>query len=130
VRTAWYDHERIKKPNPPDCLEFKEAWTIMTAIAGIYKNGQIILDAPADWPEGCRVIVEPAPAEETLGIREEDWPDTPEGIAAWLRWYDSLEPIERTPQEEAEWQAVRKEQREHEKAKFEEWSEKLREMWE
>ena len=102
----------------------------MTAIAGIYKNGQIILDAPADWPEGCRVIVEPALKDEILGIREEDWPDSPEGIAAWLRWYDSLEPIDMTPQEEAEWQAGLQNQRSHEKAKFEEWSEKLREMWE
>ncbi len=102
----------------------------MTAISGTYKNGRIILDAPADWPEGCRVIVEPAPQGETLGIREEEWSDTPEGIAAWLQWYDSLEPIERTPQEEAEWQTARKAQKAYEKAKFEERAEKLREMWE
>src|SRR5579875_2628072 len=91
--------------------ELTEAITIMTAVPGTYKNGHIILDAPADWPEGCRVIVEPAPQGEPIGIREEDWPDTPEGIAAWLQWYDSLEPIEMTPQQEAEWQAARKAQR-------------------
>lgn len=102
----------------------------MTAIAGTYQNGRIILDAPADWPEGCRVLVEPAPQEETFGMREEDWPETPEGIAAWLQWYDALEPIARTPREEAEWQAAQKAQCEHEKGQFEEWTEKLREMWE
>jgi hypothetical protein len=85
----------------------------MNAIKGTYTNGQIVLDAPADWPDGSRVLVEPVPAEEMLGIREEDWLDTPEAIAAWLKWYDSLEPLEMTPEEEAEWQAARKATKEY-----------------
>jgi hypothetical protein len=78
----------------------------MNAVKGTVQNGHVVLDHPTDLPEGCRVIVEPI-AEETLGIREEDWQDTPEAIAAWLQWYDALEPLTRTPQEEAEWQAAR-----------------------
>src|SRR5262245_12948530 len=85
----------------------------MNAVTGTYQNGQIVLDAPADWPDGCRVLVEPGPAEETLGIREEDWPDTPEGIAEWLKWYDALEPLLMTPEEEAEWEAARKASKEY-----------------
>jgi hypothetical protein len=73
------------------------------------------------------VLVEPITEKETFGIREEDWQDTPEAITAWLRCYDSLEPIERTSQEEAEWQAA---QKEREKAAFGERAEKLRGMWE
>jgi hypothetical protein len=102
----------------------------MSAIKGIVRNGHIILDNPADLPEGCRVLVEPINGEETFGIREEDWQDTPEAIAAWLRWYDALEPLQRTPQEEAEWQAARQVQAEREKATFAERAEKLRRMWE
>ena len=101
----------------------------MNAIKGTFKNGQIVLDAPADWPEGCRVTVEPVPEEETFGIREEDWPDTPEGIAEWLRWYDSLEPLVMTPEEEAEWQAARKAQKEYEIAHFEEWSKRIEDLF-
>ncbi len=44
-----------------------------TTLTGTWKNGQVVLDGPADWPEGCRVIVEPiaAPAE-ALGVRNRD----------------------------------------------------------
>jgi hypothetical protein len=48
----------------------------------------------------------------TLGIREEDWSNTPEAIASWLKWYDSLEPFIFTPEEEtelAEWRQKVKE---------------------
>jgi hypothetical protein len=101
----------------------------MNAIKGTFKNGQIVLDAPADWPEGCRVIVEPVPEEETFGIREEDWPDTPEGIARHLALMDQIEPLEMTPEEEAEWQAARKAQKEYEIAHFEEWSKRIEDLF-
>ena len=102
----------------------------MNAVKGTVQNGHVVLDNPTDLPEGSRVLVEPIAEEETFGIREEDWQDTPEAVAAWLRWYDSLEPIERTPQEEAEWQAARAAQKEREKAAFAERADKLRGMWE
>ncbi len=92
----------------------------MNAVRGTWKNGQIVPDQPVAWPEGCRLVIEPVEDEETVGIREEDWPDSPEAIAEWLRWYDSLEPILMTPEEEANWQAARQEQREFEKSTFEE----------
>lgn len=85
----------------------------MKAIKGTYREGQVVLAAPADWPDGTEVIVEPMPREQTLGIREEDWPDTPEAIAEWLKWYDSLEPLEFTPEEEAEIAAWRQKNKEY-----------------
>jgi hypothetical protein len=91
----------------------------VTAITGTWKNGRIILDSPTDWPDGCRVIIEPVPEGEILGLREEDWADTPEAIAEWLRWYDALEPLVMTPEEDAKWQAARKAQKEHDIAAFE-----------
>src|SRR5262249_4949880 len=102
----------------------------MSAIKGIVRNGHIVLDKPTDLPEGCRVLVEPIAEEETFGIREEDWQDTPEAIAAWLQWYDTLEPLQLTSQEEAQWQAARQAQKEREKAAFAEHAEELRRMWE
>jgi|SRR6516164_9623538 hypothetical protein len=102
----------------------------MNAIKGIVKNGQIVLDNPSALPEGCRVLVAPIAEEDRLGLREQDWEDTPEAIAAWLHWYDTLEPLQLTPQEEAEWHAARQAQKEREKAAFAEHAEELRRMWE
>jgi predicted DNA-binding antitoxin AbrB/MazE fold protein len=51
--------------------------------------------------------------ERTLGVRDEDWPTDPEGIARHLALMDKIEPLEMTPQEEAEWLAARKAQKEH-----------------
>ncbi|HUY34298.1 MAG TPA: hypothetical protein VMV69_16240 [Pirellulales bacterium] len=101
----------------------------MSAVKGTVQNGHIVLDRPTDLPEGCRVIVEPM-MEVTFGIREEDWSDAAEAIVAWLQWYDSLEPLQRTPQEEVEWQVARELQTEREKVGFGERAEKLRRMWE
>jgi hypothetical protein len=99
------------------------------AIKGIYKNGQIELKRSANWPEGTEVVVKPVPHDETFGIREEDWSDTPEAIAEWLRWYDSLEPLIMTPEEEAEWQAARQAQKDFEKANFEKRSERIERLF-
>ena len=79
----------------------------MECVKGTWKNGQVVLDQSTDWPEGCRVLVEPASEEEPLGIREEDWPTTPEALAQWLKWFDSFEPVQLTDTDEAEWKAAR-----------------------
>jgi hypothetical protein len=102
----------------------------MSAIKGIYKDGRVVLETPADWPEGTEVMVHPVGSEDLLGVREEDWPETPEAIAAWLKWYDSLEPLIFTDEERVAWEAARQEQKEFEKATFAERAEKLRRMWE
>ena len=102
----------------------------MNAVKGTVKNGHIVLDSPTDLPEGCRVRVEPITDGETFGVREEEWQDTPEAVDAWLQWYDSLEPLQMTPQEEADWLAARQARKEREKATFGERAEKLRGMWE
>jgi len=68
-----------------------------------WKNGQIVPDAPVNLPEGCRLVVEPELAETGLiGVSEEDWSDSPKAVSDWLEWYDSLEPLVFTPEEEVE----------------------------
>jgi hypothetical protein len=90
----------------------------VSAIKGVVKNGRIDVAAPADWPEGCEVVIEPVPTAPARGMREEDWPTTAEGVAALLSRWDRHEPLELTPEEEAEWEAARKAQREFELATF------------
>ena len=63
------------------------------ALQGAVKNGQIVLDEPAELPEGSRVEALPVKAARpTLGMRKEDWPTTPEGIAALSARMDQVEP--------------------------------------
>jgi hypothetical protein len=102
----------------------------MNVIHGTWKNGQILLDEPADWPEGCRVVIEPAARETSIGIPEEEWPTDPEGIARLLAQMDAIEPLLMTPQEEAEWAAALQAQKEYEKGLFNEHADKLRKIFE
>jgi len=90
----------------------------MNAIKGTWRNGHVILDRPAGWPDGCRIQVEPVAEEDTIGIPEEDWPTTPEAIAEWLEWFDAFEPVQLTAEEEAEWRAARQAAKEHTIAKM------------
>ena len=103
----------------------------MNSLQGTIKNGQIVLDDPAHLPEGTRVEVLPVePARPTLGMREEDWPTTPEGIAALLARMDQVEPGWLSPEDDAAWRAALHAQKEIEKARFFEEADKLRRMWE
>lgn len=79
----------------------------MKTITATWKNGQVKPDEAADWPDGCRLRIEPLDQAENNGMREEDWSNTPEAIAEWLRWYESLEPLEFSAEEEADWAAWR-----------------------
>jgi predicted DNA-binding antitoxin AbrB/MazE fold protein len=78
-------------------------------VFGTYENGSVKLDAPVDWSEGSRVVVQPTePEGERIGMREEDWPTDPEGIANLLARMDALEPLELTADDEAGIAAARK----------------------
>jgi hypothetical protein len=79
----------------------------MNALQGTVKNGRIILDDAAEIPEGTRVEVLPV-AEElpTLGMREADWPTTPEGIAALLDRMDQVEPGWLLPEDDDAWRTA------------------------
>jgi hypothetical protein len=82
----------------------------MNAIRSVVKNGRVEVDAPPEWPDGTPVRVE-------LGLNgksedDDEGPETPEEIQAWLHWYHSLEPIVMTREEEAAWEADRQMQKE------------------
>lgn len=103
----------------------------MIALQGTIKNHQIVLDAPANLPEGTRVEVLPVETSAAaLGMREENWPTTAEGIAALLARMDQVEPGWLSPEDDAAWQADLQAQREREKAEFLQDAEKLRRVWE
>ena len=76
----------------------------MSAVTGTYRKGKVLLDSPVDWQEGTRVEVN-APVHK-VGMTEAEWPTTPEGIAELLARIDAFEPLEMTPEEQAEWHAA------------------------
>lgn len=99
----------------------------MTTIKAIVRNGRIEVDKPIDLPDGTELTIAIPEGRTTLGIRDDEWSDTPEAIESWIRWYDSLEPLEFTPAERAAWKAALQEQKQHELAQWEERSRSLEE---
>jgi hypothetical protein len=99
-------------------------------IHAVWKNGQIVPMQPVDWPEGTALAVEPI--EESLVTDPECdlLGDDPASIARWLAWFDSLEPLSFTPEEEeAAWETARRERRDWEKSRFDERAERLKGMF-
>ena len=91
----------------------------MTTIKAIVRDGKIELDEPIDLPDGTELFIPLQGSAKTLGIRDEAWIDTPEAAEAWIRWYDSLEPLEFTPEERRKLEAIRRQDKEWELAQWE-----------
>jgi hypothetical protein len=90
-------------------------------LKGTWKDDRILLDEPADWPEGCRVVVTPGESpEEIYGMMEEEQSDDPQSIAKWLAEFDAIPPWQMTADEEAEWHADRRAVKDHAIAKIHE----------
>ena len=99
----------------------------MSAIKATVRNGRIEPDSPLDLPEGAKLLVIPEPDANADG---DDEPDTPEAIANWLAWYETLEPLIFTDEERRAWDECRAAQKQWELEHFNERAEKLRRMWE
>ena len=98
----------------------------MSAIKATVRNGRIEPDSPLGLPEGAKVLVIPEPDANV----DDDDADTPEAIANWLAWYETLEPLILTDEERRAWDERRAAQKKWELEHFEERAEKLRRMWE
>jgi hypothetical protein len=86
----------------------------MNGLQGTIKNGQIVLDRPGALPEGTRVEVLPIQSgRPAFGMREEDCPTTPEGIAALLAQMDQVEPGWLSPDDDAAWREALRAQKEY-----------------
>ncbi|MBI3861809.1 MAG: hypothetical protein HY290_07925 [Planctomycetia bacterium] len=95
-----------------------------------WRNGQIVPDGPVDWPDGCRLTVDPEPCLAFIGMTEDEQGDDAESIARWIEAFEALPPLEMTPAEEAAWQSARSAQRALDTANFDRRAATLRGMWE
>jgi hypothetical protein len=98
----------------------------MSPIRGVVRNGRVETRVPLSLPEGTEILIVP----EQTPDREDDWDNSPGGIATWLEWYDSLEPLMQTDQELAALQADREARSAWEKAQLEAHADRLRSLWE
>jgi len=65
----------------------------MTRITATLRGGRIEPAEPIDLPEGTRLQVEYAPAEERIGLDESEWRDDAEALADWAAWLATIEPV-------------------------------------
>lgn len=70
----------------------------MSTIKAVVRNGRIETEEPLDLPEGTELLI---PIPDHPNADEPGWDNSPEGIAAWLGWADSLQPLLRDEREEA-----------------------------
>jgi hypothetical protein len=96
----------------------------VTTIKAIVVNGAIKVAHPLDLPDGTELTI-PLPSHDPLGLPDDERIDTPEAIAAWLRWFDSLEPLDFSPEERAAWDTARAEAKMLELAQWDARSERI-----
>lgn len=96
------------------------------AIRATVRDGRIEADEPLDLPDGTELVVY---AADDRPDPEDAYGDTPEGLAAWLRDFQSLEPLILTEEERRVIEQAKADQKAWELAHFEEHAEKLRKMW-
>lgn len=101
----------------------------MKPIKAHWRKGRIVPEQRVHLPEGCPLIVKPVADEDTIGMREEDWEDTPEAIDDWLRWYDALQPLKMKQSDWEQWEAALQAQKEFEKGNFEKRARKLEKLF-
>ncbi|MBV9126152.1 MAG: hypothetical protein JO112_22615 [Planctomycetes bacterium] len=95
----------------------------MNTIKATVRGGRLEVEEPIDLPDGTEFLIPlPNGPEQT---EEAAWDNSPEGIADWLKWYDSLEPLILTAEEEAITEACLRTMNEYGIGKMEKRSEDL-----
>src|ERR1700677_1680427 len=94
----------VGRLKPPAIMNAKEIGMNVVLTKAAIQQGQVIVPAPINLPDGTEVVVSASSAifEDEV---DKDWDNSPEGISEWLKWYDSLEPLIFTPEEQLDTEA-------------------------
>jgi hypothetical protein len=97
----------------------------MTTIKAVVRHGRIEVENALNLPDGTELTI-PIPDGPATSQRQLcDQSDAPEAVEAWLRWLDSLEPLEFSEDELAAWQAARKMDLHHELSDWDQRSKRI-----
>jgi hypothetical protein len=99
----------------------------MSIIHAVVRKGRVETDQPVPFADGTRLTI--LPEAEAVPACEAHWKDTPEAIEAWLKWLDSLEPLEFTEEEKAALEEDREARKTWEKEHFNEHADRLAKLW-
>ena len=100
--------------------------TIRTTIV----DGYVHVPVPEDLPNGTEVEVRILPLTSDSKPGDGDWDDRPEGIEAWMKQYDTLEPLILTESDRAMMATALQEKKDWEKSRFSEEADKQTKLWE
>lgn len=78
----------------------------MNSIRTTVHDGRIDISVAADLPEGTEVEVCIRPLITDSELNAGIWSETPEGIEAWIKAAQALEPLLLTSEERAAWDAA------------------------
>ncbi|RPI87293.1 MAG: hypothetical protein EHM42_05300 [Planctomycetaceae bacterium] len=95
-------------------------------IRATIRNGRIETETPLNLPDGTEVTVS---LVEERRVEADGWDNSPEGIEAWLKWYDSLQPLIFSGEELHALDAGRQARREWEHNQFDGHADKLTSQW-
>lgn len=65
----------------------------MSILKASWKNGEIVLEGRADWPEGCRLIVQEERPPGIILLTEDKQSNDPEAIQRWVDDVRTIPPV-------------------------------------
>lgn len=100
--------------------------TVRTSII----DGHVHVPLSDDLPNGTEVVVQIFAIESDARPGDGVWDDSPAGIEAWLKQYETLEPLDLTEQDRSKMATAHQDQKDWEKERFSEHAETQRKLWE
>ncbi len=73
----------------------------MKTLSAVWHNGQVVHDGQADWPEGCRLVVQENQLHGFEFMTEDEQNDDPHAIQRWIDDLRSTPEIAEEPAEQA-----------------------------
>jgi hypothetical protein len=65
----------------------------MSALKAVWKQGQVVLEGSADWPEGRRLIVQEDVLSAIVFMTEEEQRDDEAAVQSWIDDLRALGPL-------------------------------------
>jgi hypothetical protein len=82
----------------------------MFAVRTTVQNGRIEVSAPDAIQDGTEVLVELTPISSAkIGLEESEWCDDSAAMADWDAWIQTIEPLDFTPDERADFARFKEE---------------------